>query len=117
MAAQKNTPKRAKRAARTKKTAAGAGEKEVSSKKSKRVTTKRVSALDAAARVLAEEAKPMSCGELIEAMAAKRYWSSPAGKTPASTLYSAILREMNTKGSAARFRKTERGKFACRATA
>jgi len=117
MAAQKNTPKRAKRAARTKKTAAGAGEKEVSSKKSKRVTTKRVSALDAAARVLAEEAKPMSCGELIEAMAAKRYWSSPAGKTPASTLYSAILREMNTKGSAARFRKTERGKFACRQTA
>ena len=117
MAAQKNTPKRAKRAARTKKTAAGAGEKEVSSKKSKRVTTKRVSALDAAARVLAEEAKPMSCGELIEAMAAKRYWSSPAGKTPASTLYSGILREMNTKGSAARFRKTERGKFACRQTA
>ena len=117
MAAQKNTPKRAKRAARTKKTAAGAGEKEVSSKKSKRVTTKRVSALDAAARVLAEEAKPMSCGELIETMAAKRYWSSPAGKTPASTLYSAILREMNTKGTAARFRKTERGKFACRETA
>ena len=116
MAAQKDT-RSVKRAARTKKTAAVTGAKEVSPKKSKRVTTKRVSALDAAARVLAEEAKPMSCGELIEAMAAKRYWSSPAGKTPASTLYSAILREMNTKGSAARFRKTERGKFACRQTA
>ena len=112
MAAQKNTPKRAKRAARTKKTANVTAAKKASATKSKRV-----SALDAAARVLAEEAKPMSCGELIEAMAAKRYWSSPTGKTPASTLYSAILREMNTKGTAARFRKTERGKFACRATA
>ena len=111
MAAQKNT-RSAKRAARAKKTAAVTGAKEASAKKSKRV-----SALDAAARVLAEEAKPMSCGELIETMAAKRYWSSPAGKTPASTLYSAILREMNTKGTAARFRKTERGKFACRKTA
>jgi hypothetical protein len=109
MAAKKNNPKRA---ARRKKTARAAGAKEVSPKKSKRV-----SALDAAARVLAEEAKPMSCGELVEAMAAKRYWSSPAGKTPASTLYSAMLREMNTKGTAARFRKTERGKFACRKTA
>ena len=117
MAAQKNTPKRAKRAARTKKTAAGAGEKEVSSKKSKRVTTKRVSALDAAARVLAEECRPMTCQEMIDSMAAKGYWASPKGATPAATLYSAILREMNTKGSAARFRKTERGKFACRQTA
>lgn len=33
------------------------------------------------------------------------------GKTPANTLYSAILREINTKAEASRFRKTERGKF------
>jgi hypothetical protein len=28
-----------------------------------------------------------------------------------TTVYSAILREITTKGDAARFRKTERGKF------
>jgi hypothetical protein len=32
-------------------------------------------------------------------------------------LYSAILRELKTKGSAARFRKTEKGKFAANKTA
>jgi hypothetical protein len=78
---------------------------------------KRVTALDAAARVLAEEDSPMSCGELIEVMAAKKYWSSPAGKTPASTLYAAILREVNTKGADARFKKVDRGKFARRGSA
>jgi hypothetical protein len=74
---------------------------------------KKVSALDAAAKVLAEAGVPMSCQEMIEAMAAKGYWTSPGGKTPAATLYSAILREVSTKGSDARFCKTERGKFAC----
>jgi hypothetical protein len=73
---------------------------------------KKVSALDAAARVLAEEGRPMTCQEMIEAMAAKGYWCSPKGATPAATLYSAVLRELTTKGGAARFVKTERGKFA-----
>ena len=49
---------------------------------------KKLSALDAAAKVLAEIDKPMSCKEMIEAMAQKGYWSSPGGKTPTSTLYS-----------------------------
>jgi hypothetical protein len=51
----------------------------------------RPSALDAAARVLAEEMRPMGTRELIGAMAVKGYWTSPGGKTPAATLYSAIL--------------------------
>jgi hypothetical protein len=37
-----------------------------------------------------------------------------ASQTPAATLYSAILREINTKGQEARFQKTERGKFAAK---
>ena len=74
-------------------------------------TTKPLSAVAAAARVLAESGQPMSCPELIAQMAAKGYWSSPAGKTPASTLYAALLREINTKKDASRFRKTDRGKF------
>ncbi len=53
----------------------------------------------------------MNCKEMIDAMAAKKYWSSPGGKTPHATLYSAILREINTKGKDARFKKSERGKF------
>jgi hypothetical protein len=44
-------------------------------------------------------------------MAAKRYWTSPGGKTPASTLYASIYQEIKTKGMDSRFRKTERGKF------
>jgi hypothetical protein len=73
---------------------------------------KKMSALDAAAKVLADAAEPMNCQEMIEAMAKAKLWSSPHGKTPASTLYSAIQREINTKGQDARFTKTERGKFA-----
>jgi hypothetical protein len=78
---------------------------------------KKVSALDAAAKVLAEEGRPMSCPEMIAAMAAKGYWASPGGQTPDATLYSAILRELATKGDQARFVKTERGKFARTASA
>jgi hypothetical protein len=67
--------------------------------------------LDAAARVLQEAGKAMNCQEMIEVMAAKGYWHSPGGKTPGSTLYTAILREAKVKGTEARFKKTERGKF------
>jgi outer membrane biosynthesis protein TonB len=73
---------------------------------------RKLSALDAAARVLGEAGQPMTCPEMIEAMATKGYWMSPGGQTPAATLYSAILREVTTKGADARFVKTERGKFA-----
>ena len=69
------------------------------------------SALDAAAKVLSASGQAMNCQEMIQVMADKGYWTSPGGKTPAATLYSAILRELQTKGNAARFRKTERGKF------
>ncbi|GIW85387.1 MAG: hypothetical protein KatS3mg107_1047 [Gemmataceae bacterium] len=73
---------------------------------------KKLSALDAAAQVLAENGQAMTCQEMIEAMAAKGYWTSPAGKTPHATLYAAILREITTKAKGSRFSKTDRGKFA-----
>ena len=73
---------------------------------------KRVSGLDAAAKVLEEAGQPMTAKEMVEAAEAKGYWKSPGGKTPHATLYSAIIREIATKGAEARFRKTERGKFA-----
>src|ERR1700731_4681868 len=71
----------------------------------------KLSALDAAAKLLQESGQPMNCQDLIAAMAAKGYWSSPAGKTPAATLYSALTREAKAKGSQARFHKTARGLF------
>jgi hypothetical protein len=73
---------------------------------------KKLSAIDAAAKVLAEAGEPMDCQTMIKTMAEKGYWTSPGGKTPAATLYSAILRELKTKGNDSRFKKTERGKFA-----
>ncbi len=71
----------------------------------------KLSALDAAAKVLAESGEPMTTREMIEAMATKGLWTSPGGATPDRTLYSAILRELILKGTDARFVKTERGKF------
>lgn len=71
----------------------------------------KLSAIDAAAKVLGEAKAPLNTKEMIEAMAKKGYWSSPGGQTPAATLYSAILREIQTKGKESRFKKTERGKF------
>jgi hypothetical protein len=93
---------------------APAPEREASKKathRKKAAGEKKLSAIDAAAKVLAEAGKAMNCQELITVMAEKGLWTSPGGKTPSATLYSAILRELQTKGSEARFRKTERGKF------
>lgn len=98
---RRTTPAKRKRA----KTKTGAGPKKA----------KRVSALDAAAQVLAKAGKPMRAQELIAAMAEQGLWKSPVGKTPHATLYSAITREIATKGKGARFKKTERGTFAAKA--
>src|SRR5262249_54361964 len=64
---------------------------------------KKVSALDAAAKVLGEQGKPMNCQEMIEEMGRKKYWESPNGATPHATLYAAIIREIKIKGKDARF--------------
>jgi len=74
--------------------------------------TKKMSALDAAAKVLGETRQPMTCRELVDQMAAKGYWTSPGGATPWSTLNAAIAREIKVKGADSRFVKSERGKFA-----
>ena len=88
--------------------------KKSQSKKTKEAgaDNKKLSALDAAAKVLEESGQPMSCKEMIEAMAQKGYWSSPGGKTPPATLYSGITKEIATKGKESRFQKTDRGRFA-----
>jgi hypothetical protein len=76
---------------------------------------KRLSILDAAIKVLEERDPadgPLSCTQMVERMAAKGYWSpARGGRTPANTLYSAVLREINIKGEDSRFDKVERGRF------
>ena len=80
-------------------------------KEPKAKSSDKLSALDAAAKVLAEAGEPLNTKQMVEAMAAKGYWKSPGGATPHATLYSAITREIKTKGNAARFKKTDRGHF------
>jgi hypothetical protein len=89
-----------------------AGAKKTAAKK--KAAPKKTSALDAAAKLLAASKEPMTTKEIIDALASKNLWKSPGGKTPDRTLYSAILREIGTKGKDARFKKTERGKFAAK---
>ena len=91
---------------KSKKTAAPKAAKPKASPKS----NGKLSCLDVAAKVLGEKKEPMSTGELIAVMAEKGYWTTPGGKTPAATLYSAILRELK-KGKDSRFKKADRGKF------
>jgi len=96
-------------AAAGKKAATGKAPKTPKAPKEKKA--KRVSAIDAAAQVLAASKKPMRAVEMIAEMEAKGLWKSPGGKTPEATLYAAIIREIAAKGEKARFKKHERGVF------
>jgi len=92
-----------KKPSRAKATSAGTAE----------VGEKRMSCVAAALKVLSESGQPMNAQELITAMVANGYWTSPGGKTPHATLYSAILRDL-AKGDDSKFVKTERGRFTLR---
>jgi hypothetical protein len=72
---------------------------------------RKFSCLDAAAQVLKASGKPMTTKAMIDAMFEKKLWHSDA-PTPAATLYSAILRELQTKKTDSRFKKVDRGQFA-----
>jgi hypothetical protein len=72
---------------------------------------KRLSALDAAAQVLASSDKPMRAIDMVSEMEAKGLWRSPGGKTPEATLYAAIIREIAAKGKTTRFAKHGKGLF------
>jgi hypothetical protein len=52
----------------------------------------------------------MRCGDMVEKMLATGLWKT-GGKTPAATIYAAIIREISTKGTDSRFKKTDRGLF------
>ena len=110
------TRKTAKPSKNLKAAAQKTGTKKTTTKKTatKKSDTK-MSAIDAAAKVLGDSKEPLNTKAMIAEMEAKKYWTSPGGKTPHATLYSAILREIQTKGKNARFMKAERGKFVANA--
>ena len=70
-----------------------------------------MSGLDAAAKVLKDVGKPMKVKTIVETMLGKGYWKT-GGKTPAATIYSSIIREIDVKKGQSRFKKTGRGLFA-----
>ena len=80
-------------------------------KKAKPAGDKKLSQFQAAIKVLADAGEPMGCKQMVDAMQAKGYWTSPGGKTPQQTLYASIVRDIR-KGKDARFAKADRGTFA-----
>jgi|GEM_PF-628902 len=76
----------------------------------------KLSALDAAALVLAdlsksEAATGIAANDLIDRMQSNGLWQSPGGKTPSATLYAAMVREISAKGDASRFARIAKGRF------
>ena len=107
-----NTKKAASRKKATKKKTSAKAPRSKKAKPAKAKRAGKLSAINAAAKVLGETKKALNCKELVEAMAAKGYWKSPGGQTPHATLYSAISREIQKKGKDSRFKKADRGQFA-----
>ena len=67
---------------------------------------RKLSLLSAAAEVLKGSDEPLNCRRMIELAKEKGLWTPAGGKTPEQTLYSAIAREIKSKGEASRFRKS-----------
>ena len=74
-----------------------------------------MSGLDYAARLLGESKEPLNTMTIAERAIAAGWTTS--GATPHATLYSAMIREISIKGSAARFKKVKRGLFTSNAKA
>ena len=70
---------------------------------------RRLSGLDAAAKVLAESKEPLNATAIAQQAIAAGWKTN--GKTPHATLYAAMIREIAVKGRESRFKKTERGMF------
>lgn len=54
--------------------------------------------------------EPLNCAAIVQRACRKGYWRSD-GKTPAATIYAAMLGKTQKKGDEARFRKAERDRF------
>jgi putative endonuclease len=71
---------------------------------------KKLSGLDAAAKVLVDMGVPMNAKQIMAEVLSRKLWET-SGATPESTIYAAMIREIAAKGKDSRFKKTERGLF------
>ena len=90
-----------------------ASEKKTPAKAAKTKMPRKPSGLDSAAQVLAASGVPLRSKDIVDTMLAKGLWTTN-GKTPHSTIYAAIIREIQNKGDASRFEKVDRGRFQIR---
>lgn len=72
---------------------------------------KKKSLLTAAAEILQTTGEALSASDLIVKVQEAGLWEPQAGKTPANTLYAAILREMNSKENPRFARGEKKGTF------
>jgi hypothetical protein len=109
-----NVPQAAKGArgkATTPKATKAASGRNVGEKGAPRGEGKRLGLVEAAIQVMKAAGNPMNCQDVVKAILEKKLWET-TGKTPAATLYSSILRDIQKKGADARFKKVDRGQFA-----
>ena len=78
------------------------------------VPIRRLSLLNAALEVLKSDSAALTTRDMVSEAKSRGLWSPGTGKTPEQTLYSAIMREIKTKGDASRFVKDARGHFRAR---
>ena len=108
-------PTGAKKATKATKDAEPAGKRDTGERAANgaKQGVKPTSLLDAAAHLLSlGTGDPMRCKDIVDLAINRNLWTPGNGKTPANSLYASILREIKTKGTASRFVKAERGKFA-----
>ncbi|MBM4020549.1 MAG: hypothetical protein FJ288_19900 [Planctomycetes bacterium] len=94
--------------------AAEAGRAAKKAKAAKPKGERKPGCLDAAAKVLADAGEPLGCNEMMTRILKRGLWTT-SGRTPAATLYSALLRDVR-KGAASRFCKAAKGRFALNKT-
>ena len=96
----------AAKATATQKTAKAATQKSATEKAATpKEGEKKMSLLKAAVAVLDRSEEALGAKQLVERAKADGLWTPGEGKTPEQTLYSAMVREIKTKGENARFAK------------
>ncbi len=90
---------------------AAKGAKPKATNPAKEPKAKRMSGLDAVAKVLQDAGKPMSAKDATEKAIERGLWKT-SGKTPEATTYAAIIRDIAARGKESRFKKVDRGMFA-----
>ena len=81
-------------------------------KKTEAVEAPKLSLVKAAIKLLGESDEALTTKKIVALAKEKGLWTPGAGKTPEQTLYSAMVREIKTKGAQARFKLVARGQFA-----